>query len=234
MGSQDPRNDRLARSWIAARCSVVVSFSARSCPSLSLPYLFDPSSSPFFHSIPNVRIPCCLFLSTRMALYDVPSADHATRHTVFLFFFPFRVAPREPRLSTPAPFSARSFRSISSPTSARAPDTSKTRVLPLFPVCRFPPTRPPNSLLAARDKIRFRRITDRPRSIRYRDRALASLLAFTPALLSPRVLGTTRDRVIGVAVKFTSLRASWRRKNREARSMTTRALRHICFRTWFA
>lgn len=199
MGSQDPRNDRLARSWIAARCSVVVSFSARSCPSLSLPYLFDPSSSPFFHSIPNVRIPCCLFLSTRMALYDVPSAGHATRHTVLLFFFPFRVAPREPRLSTPAPFSARSFRSISSPTSARAADASKTRVLPLFPVCSFPPTRPPNSLLAARDKIRS-------------DIETASLLAFTPALLSPRVSRTTRDRVIGVAVKFTFLRVSWRRK----------------------
>lgn len=65
--------------------------------SLPLPYLFDPSSSPFFLPLPLVcacvcvcacaciertRIPRRLFLSTRMPFYDVPSLGH----DLFLFF----------------------------------------------------------------------------------------------------------------------------------------------------
>lgn len=57
-----------------------------------VPLSLDPVLFAFFPFIPNVRIPCCLFLSTRMGLYDVPSADHATSF-VFLLFLPFLVLP---------------------------------------------------------------------------------------------------------------------------------------------
>lgn len=156
MGSQDPRNDRLARSWIAARCSVVVSFSARSCPSLSLPYLFDPSSSPFFHSIPNVyvfRAACFYrhewhFMTSRQpaTLRDTRSSSSfslfASLHANLAF-------PRQPPFP-PAPSHPFLLQLL-----LALPTPRKRVSCRLFPVCSFPPTRPPNSLLAARDKIRF-------------------------------------------------------------------------------
>lgn len=74
MGSRDRRNDRFDRSWISARCLVVVPF--------FVPVPFQPSPYPSSLSTPfsflfflyiDVRIPCRLFLSARMGLYDVPS-----------------------------------------------------------------------------------------------------------------------------------------------------------------
>lgn len=64
MGSRDRRNDRFDRSWIFARCFAIVPSPVPSRP--------VPSPSSFFLYI-DVRIPCRLFLSSRMGLYDVPS-----------------------------------------------------------------------------------------------------------------------------------------------------------------
>lgn len=96
----DPRNDRLPRSWIAARCSLPPSryrfpissilpspFSTSFLPPPSLP----PAScarARVYACIERTRIPRCLFLSTRMPFYDVPSLGHRLRSLPLLLLLP--------------------------------------------------------------------------------------------------------------------------------------------------
>lgn len=97
MGSQDPRNDRLPRSWIAARSLRSSALSLSSSPlataSLSLRsflLVFLPPCVYTCARIEPTRIPRCLFLSTRTPLYDVPSLGH---DLFLLFSLPLSACP---------------------------------------------------------------------------------------------------------------------------------------------
>lgn len=96
MGSQDPRNDRLPRSWIAARSLRSSALSLLFPPRYRFPIspILPPRLSPpcvyTCARIEPTRIPRCLFLSTRTPLYDVPSLGH---DLFLLFSLPLSACP---------------------------------------------------------------------------------------------------------------------------------------------